>query len=111
MSPGLCRLGQGVVGWEHICVSEGRVGASGNVAGGREPSCVYVYVYVCMLVCVCVCDIVSGCVCTCMCDIVYVCVYLCVHVCDIVSGVQFVCLGVRLCMSALFVWVCVRVCV
>ena len=34
---GFCRLGQGVVGWEHICVSEGRVGASGNVAGGREP--------------------------------------------------------------------------
>ena len=39
----------------------------------------------------------------------FVCVYLCVHVCDIVSGVQFVCLGVRLCMSALFVCVCVCV--
>ena len=39
------------------------------------------------------------------------CVYLCVHVCDIVSGVQFVCLGVRLCMSALFVCVYVCVCI
>ena len=28
------RLGQGV---EHMCVCEGREGASGNVAGGREP--------------------------------------------------------------------------
>ena len=106
MSPGFCRLGQGVVGWEHICVSEGRVGASGNVAGGREPSCVYVYVYVCVCgVCVCVtlCQVVCVHVCVTLC--------MCVHVCDIVSGVQFVCLGVRLCMSALFVWVCVRVCV
>ena len=52
MSPGFCRLGQGVVGWEHICVSEGRVGASGNVVGGREPSCVYVRACVCVCVCV-----------------------------------------------------------
>ena len=50
------------------------------------------------------------CVYMCMCVCVCVCVYLCVHVCDIVSGVQFVCLGVRLCMSALFVCVCI-VCV
>ena len=48
VNQGFCRLGQGVVGWEHICVSEGRVGASGNVVGGREPSCVYVRVCVCV---------------------------------------------------------------
>ena len=46
----LCRLGQGVVGWEHIRVSEGRVGASWNDVGGREPSCVYVHVYMCVCV-------------------------------------------------------------
>ena len=59
-------------------------------------------------VCVyCVCMFVTLCQAVC----VHVCVYLCVHVYDIVSGVQFVCLGVRLCMSALFVCVCVCVCV
>ena len=41
---------------------------------------------------------------------VHVCTCICVYVCDIVSGVQFVCLGVRLYMSALFVCVCI-VCV
>ena len=84
VNQGFCRLGQGVVGWEHICVSEGRVGASGNVVGGREPSCVYVHV------CMCVCVYIYVCVCTCYLCVVcvrvmyvctYVCVYLCMYVC------------------------------
>ena len=88
MSPGFCRLGQGVVGWEHICVSEGRVGASGNVAGGREPSCVYVYVYVCMCgVCVCVtlCQVVCVHVCVTLCMCVCICVWMCVTLCQVYS--------------------------
>ena len=97
VNQGFCRLGQGVVGWEHICVSEGRVGASGNVVGGREPSCVCVcvvcvrvnmYVYMYGVFTCGTCMRVSGCMYTCVCVHVYVCVhvcvYLCVHVCDIV---------------------------
>ena len=82
VNQGFCRLGQGVVGWEHICVSEGRVGASGNVVGGREPSCV--------CVCVCVC--------------VYIIMYVCVHV---ICVLNVVCTYVCMCM---FMYVCV-VCV
>ena len=72
VNQGFCRLDQGVVGWEHMFVSEGRVGASGNVVGGREPSCVCVRVHViCVLyVCVSICYM-------------YICMYVCMYVCAV----------------------------
>ena len=75
------------MGWEHICVSEGRVGASGNVVGGREPSCACVRVHVC------VCVIVYNYVCVHVICVLYVCVsicymYICMYVC---MYVQYVC--------------------
>ena len=90
VNQGFCRLDQGVVGWEHICVSEGRVGASGNVVGGREPSCVCVRVCTCVYVCVCACVCVCVCVhaicvlyvCASMLYVyMYICMYVYVYVC------------------------------
>ena len=74
---------QGVVGWEHICVSEGRVGASGNVAGGKEPSCVYVRMYVCVCVCVCVhvCKCMYMLFVCCSVLVLYVYMYVYVYIC------------------------------
>ena len=86
VNQGFCRLDQGVVGWEHMFVSEGRVGASGNVVGGREPSCVYVRVCTCVYVCVCVCVCVHVIrvlyVCASMLYVyMYICMYVYVYVC------------------------------
>ena len=75
VNQGFCRLDQGVVGWEHMFVSEGRVGASGNDVGGREPSCVYVRVCTCVYVCVC--GYVCVCVCVCVCVHVICVLYVC----------------------------------
>ena len=79
VNQGFCRLDQGVVGWEHMFVSEGRVGASGNDVGGREPSCVYVRVCMCVCACVCVCVHVI-CVLYVCASMLYVYMYICMYV-------------------------------
>ena len=102
VNQGFCRLDQGVVGWEHMFVSEGRVGASGNVVGGWEGA----FLCVCTCMCVCVCVCVSVCVhvicvlyvCVSICYM-YICMYVCMCstcvwymcVCDIVSGCAYTC--------------------
>ena len=80
MNQGFCRLGQGVV--EHICVSGGRVGASGNVVGGIEGAflcvctCICIHVICVLCVCVSICHVY---VCMCACQYV-MCMYVCVYV-------------------------------